>query len=410
MAIYSCSISNVCRAGGSSSCATLSYITASRVTDERTGQIYYGYGHGDRVKETGIELPKSAPDAYKDAKVCFSSLELYEKHADARTAKKVMVALPREVSDAERTELVKEFAKQFTDHGYPVAWAIHEDKEGINPHAHLLVANRSLDSKGQWVACKAKKEYVLDDNGQRVPIIDQTTGLQKVDSRNRKQWKRKTVQSNWLDEKSSLQSIRDSCADICNKRLDEEHQISAKSLKDQGSQLVPTIHEGWQARAMEAKGIQSDRCEINRQIKEKNKAIQQLLDSIKELMKKAESYIKQKRGEQSERIRRLLEGSKTDGTASGLTGKPEEEDRRPSDAAFEERIADREARLRKSESDAEAYADAKRREELRRAEEERARVESERRLREEQDRRLREERERAAKEEKHSGFSRGMRM
>ena len=31
--------------------------------------------------------------------------------------------------------------------------------------------------------------YVLDENGERVPLIDKKTGQQKVDNRNRKQWK-----------------------------------------------------------------------------------------------------------------------------------------------------------------------------------------------------------------------------
>lgn len=33
----------------------------------------------------------------------------------------------------------------------------------------------------------------LDGNGQRIPVIDPETGVQKVDKRNRKQWKRVTV-------------------------------------------------------------------------------------------------------------------------------------------------------------------------------------------------------------------------
>lgn len=38
MAIYSCNISNVSRAKGSSSCATLSYISGEKVRDERLGK------------------------------------------------------------------------------------------------------------------------------------------------------------------------------------------------------------------------------------------------------------------------------------------------------------------------------------------------------------------------------------
>ena len=40
MAIYSCNISNVSRAKGSSSCATLSYISGEKVRDERLGKSF----------------------------------------------------------------------------------------------------------------------------------------------------------------------------------------------------------------------------------------------------------------------------------------------------------------------------------------------------------------------------------
>ena len=47
MAIYSCNISNVSRAKGSSSCATLSYISGEKVRDERLGKTFR-YGREER--------------------------------------------------------------------------------------------------------------------------------------------------------------------------------------------------------------------------------------------------------------------------------------------------------------------------------------------------------------------------
>ena len=48
MAIYSCNISNVSRAKGSSSCATFSYISGEKVRDERLGKTFR-YGREERV-------------------------------------------------------------------------------------------------------------------------------------------------------------------------------------------------------------------------------------------------------------------------------------------------------------------------------------------------------------------------
>ena len=56
MSIYSCNISNVSRAKGSSSCATLSYITAEKIREERTGNLY-NYGRNERVLYTGTIIP-----------------------------------------------------------------------------------------------------------------------------------------------------------------------------------------------------------------------------------------------------------------------------------------------------------------------------------------------------------------
>ena len=47
MAIYHCNISNVSRAKGSTSCATLSYITGQKVKDERLDTTF------DYVSEKG---------------------------------------------------------------------------------------------------------------------------------------------------------------------------------------------------------------------------------------------------------------------------------------------------------------------------------------------------------------------
>lgn len=375
MAIYHLSIKNVSRAKGTSSCANLSYITASKVTDENTGETYYGFGHSDRIQQTGIELPKHAPAEFEDAGVCFSSLEKYEKSSNARTAKKITVALPREVSTAEREEMIKAFTSLFTTKGYPVAWAIHEDKEGNNPHAHLLVANRSIDSKGQWQSRKSKKVYVLDEGGNRVPILDKNTGKQKVDSHNRLQWKRTTVQANWLDEKESLRAIRENWEHVCNEHLEEEEKVSCKSLEAQGSDRVPTIHEGWQARSLEAQGIASERCEMNREIKEHNKLLEQLKNALKETIAMAQKFMNQKRGDLNARIGQLFAGRDAEPTTARTTGAVAGRDagreQQSESRSIEAQIRERDAQRRESEAQSKDYHDAKLREEARRAEAER---------------------------------------
>ena len=50
-------------------------------------------------------------------------------------------------------------------------------------------------------------------------------------------------------------------------RAGQEERIDHRSHAERGLEEQPTIHEGVIARALEKKGIVSDRCELNRQIK-----------------------------------------------------------------------------------------------------------------------------------------------
>jgi hypothetical protein len=60
----------------------------------------------------------------------------------------------------------------------------------------MNLRRRPLTEKGEWGA-KQKKVYDLDENGERIPVIDKKTGQQKVDKHNRKQWKCHTDSTDW---------------------------------------------------------------------------------------------------------------------------------------------------------------------------------------------------------------------
>lgn len=271
MAIYHLSVSNVSRASGSRATATLSYITGKRVHDERRGETY-DYGRKERVLRVGTLLPEGAPAEFADPAVLFNAVELHETGRTARPAKKIVVALPREFTPRQRVQALEEYIREnLNADGYAATYAIHEDREGNNPHAHILVANRQIDpATGGWARLKQRMEYVLDERGERVPLIDPETGRQKTDKRGRRQWKRTSVSLNPLDRKAKLKALRESWANTCNARLPETARIDHRSLEDQGSDLEPTIHEGYAARAIERAGGVSERCQTNREIRRSN--------------------------------------------------------------------------------------------------------------------------------------------
>ena len=275
MAIYHLHMSNVSRAKGSNACATLSYITGQRVTCERTGETF-DYGRKERIVACGTMLPDGAPIEWQDPHVLFNAIEQKETRKDARTAKKIELALAREWTPEQQESHLREYiAENITSRGYACTYAIHTDKDDNNPHAHILVPNRPIKN-GKW-ASKQSSRFALDKDGNKIPVIDKKTGKQKVGKQNRKCWKREKIDNNPLENKETLQSLRDSWAELANKYLDKGSQISSKSLKAQGSVYIPTIHEGYRARALERQGLVSERCQYNRDVIERNIAITELL-------------------------------------------------------------------------------------------------------------------------------------
>ena len=281
MAIFHCAISNISRAGGSSSCATLSYITGVSVYEERTNQTY-SYGRKERVQFYRTILPDGAPAEWQNPAVLFNAIENFERAENARTAKKIEVALPREFTlDTAQRVMEKYIAENLTKAGYADAYSIHTDPEGNNPHAHILVPNRQISEKGEW-SSKRKMEYALDERGQRIPRLDEN-GQQKTDKNGRKQWVRINAEQNLLDKKDFLQQFRESWAVECNRELEPEQHIDHRSNEERGIERIPTIHVGYAGREMEKRGKVSDRAEINREIQRQNQellALQQALDEL----------------------------------------------------------------------------------------------------------------------------------
>ena len=63
-----------------------------------------------------------------------------------------------------------------------------------------------------------------------------------------------------------------------------EANIDHRSYAEQGLQLIPQVHEGPHVRKMEAKGIVTEKGELNRWIREINKGIVALSKRLKEIM------------------------------------------------------------------------------------------------------------------------------
>ena len=271
------------RSKGQSAVEKASYISRSILVSEFDGQTYRPKYHEDLV-HSEITLPPNAPKEYADRATLWNAVELSEKGQKSQLARMLKASLPNEWSYELAEEVVRDYVQRnFVDKGMCADWAIHDsenDKGQRNLHIHVLLTMRPITENGEWGA-KTKKVYVLDENGERVPLIDKKTGQQKVD--NRKQWKCQTVESTDWNSQENAKMWRKNLADTINATNEQlgivvhwEH----RSFKEQGIDREPTIHIGAVANALERKGIQTERGNINREIIKNNL----LLEQVKEML------------------------------------------------------------------------------------------------------------------------------
>ncbi len=103
-----------------------------------------------------------------------------------------------------------------------------------------------------------------------------------MDSRNRKQWKRTIVDATGWNNPKNCELWRSEWAKQCNLYLKPEQKIDHRSFQRQGRVDIPTIHEGADARKIEAKFIQGQtpisswKVQENQVIKRQNAILQKL--------------------------------------------------------------------------------------------------------------------------------------
>jgi len=265
--------------GGHSAVEQSGYICREKMYSEYDGQTYYPKYAEDLV-HSEVLLPENAPEEYKDPSKLWNSVEMAEKGDKAQLARTWRIELPNLWTYAFAILFVRELCERlFVSKGMCVQFAIHDsenDKGQRNLHCHIMLTLRSLDEQGRWMP-KQKKVYLMDDNGERIPIIDKKTGVQKVDKQNRKQWKCTTIKTNDWDNKEYAKLWRKELTDAINSANAElsmtqdfwEH----RSFKEQGLDILPQIHLGEKASAMERAGIKTIRGNINRDIIAQNAII-----------------------------------------------------------------------------------------------------------------------------------------
>ena len=287
IAIYHCSIKIVSRGKGKSAVAAAAYRSGEKLTNEWDG-LTHDYTKKGGVVHSEILLPAHAPPAFSDRSTLWNSVELSEKSNNAQLAREVEIALPVELSGEEQTRLVREYcSSQFVSKGMIADFNLH-DTGGGNPHAHILLTMRPLDEKGAWLP-KSKKEYVLDESGEKIRLPSGRYKTRKVDL------------VGW-NNRENAEVWRRAWADLANEYLAQNNRperIDHRSYERQGIDQIPTVHVGVSATQMEKKGIVTERGELNRSIKAANR----ILREIRRLVRGLKDWI----AELKERKAALLE-------------------------------------------------------------------------------------------------------
>ena len=319
MAIYHLEAKMVSRGAGRSAVAAAAYLSCSRLLNEYDG-VQHDYTRKQGLVWQQVFLPVAAPTEWQNREILWNAVEENEKTKDSRLAREFVVALPIELSQAQWERLLSDFVSDtFVSDGMCADVAIHDPyPPGHNPHAHILLTVRPLDEKGKW-QYKTEKEYLCVKNGKEqgftaaefkqaqadgwekqyqykvgkkkvymVPSSAQAQGYERVSKypKSTKYGRQNPISERWNSEEQ-LVFWRKAWANVTNLHLEragQEERIDQRSHAERGLDEQPTIHEGVIARALEKKGIVSDRCELNRQIKADNALLRELKAAVKKLM------------------------------------------------------------------------------------------------------------------------------
>ncbi|MDN8018795.1 Ti-type conjugative transfer relaxase TraA [Burkholderia multivorans] len=239
MAIYHLNTHTIGRAAGHSAVAAAAYRSASKLVDERTGEVFDftrkgGVLSAEIVTPAGVPVPERA--------ALWNAAEAAEKRKDARVAREWRAALPHELNEADRRELATRMGQAIADrYGVAVDVCIHApDREGDdrNFHVHMLATTRTIGADGA-LGAKAVIELANKDR-QKAGIPGTSQG--------------------------DITDIRREWAELTNEALERagiSARIDHRSYADQGVELTPTKHIGSDAVAMDRRGLDADRIGIH---------------------------------------------------------------------------------------------------------------------------------------------------
>ncbi|OAV51936.1 Ti-type conjugative transfer relaxase TraA [Rhizobium sp. WYCCWR10014] len=242
----------ISRGAGRNIVAAAAYRHRTRMMDEQAGTSFsYRRGASELVHEE-LALPDQAPNWLRSAvegrsvagasEALWNAVEAFEKLANARLARELIIALPEELTRAENIALVREFVRDnFTSEAMVAGWVYH-DKDS-NPHIHLLTTVRPLTEEGFG----PKNAPVLGENGEPLRFFPPGRPGGRI------------VYKSWGGDKETLQAWKVAWAETANRHLalaGHEIRLDGRSYAEQGLDGIAQRHLGPEKAALSRRGAE----------------------------------------------------------------------------------------------------------------------------------------------------------
>ena len=273
MALFHFDVRQIKRSAGQSAIACAAYRAGEKLYSDYYGE-WSDYSRKGGVIHSEILLPDHAPREFADRQTLWNAVEFSERGKKAQLAYSFELALQTEFSAEENLDLARQFLlEHFVSRGMIVDVCFHEpDREPPNPHIHFMCPIRPLNPDRSW-GQKQRREYLLDENGER---IRDDAGHYKFNAVPTTDW----------GNPETLEFWREKWAELCNAKFEEKgltERIDHRSYERQGINQIPTIHEGPAVRAMERRGIRTEKGDFNRWVRATNKMMELVHEHLETL-------------------------------------------------------------------------------------------------------------------------------
>ena len=283
MALYHYSLNHVKRSEGHTAIAAAAYRSGEKLYDRYYGEVQ-DYTKKGGVIMSEILMPDYVPERLADRETLWYEVENHENRKDAQLAYSFDFALQNELSMEENIEIARRYiVENFVAKGMICDVAVHDPDKGEggipNPHVHVLVPIRPVNTNGEW---GEKRLHIptFDEDGK--PVLNKK-GKQKYDDPFTTDW----------GKPETLEIWRENWAKIVNEKFAEKGlscRIDHRSNEDRGLDEIPQVHEGSAVRRMEKRGIKTYKGSWNRWVKKTNDNICKLLNAIRGLVSWVMTY------------------------------------------------------------------------------------------------------------------------